>query len=66
MKRYRVVGWYSYDPHNDLMRPFPRVVYVEASDPAEASKAGERALDELHNQIGISVTLLNWYTKEEE
>lgn len=27
--RYKVVGWYSYNPTNEHTRPFARVVYVE-------------------------------------
>lgn len=64
MKKYRVVGWYSYDPHNEHMRPFSRVVYVETDDPTQASELGSDALDALYEKEAISVSFLNWYTSE--
>jgi hypothetical protein len=61
MKRYKVVGWYSHDPYNEHVRPFPRVVYVETDDPTMASDLGSDALDLLYEKEGLSVTFLNWY-----
>jgi hypothetical protein len=31
--RYKVVGWYSFNPHNEHTRPFARVVYIEVDEP---------------------------------
>lgn len=62
--KYQVVGWYSYDPTNPHMRPFARVVNVEAASPAEASSLGTVALDALYEKEGVSVDFLNWYVRE--
>lgn len=62
--KYRTVGWYSYDPHNDHIRPFARVVEFEFDDAEQASEEGARLLDALYEKEGVSVDLLNWYTRE--
>jgi hypothetical protein len=56
--RYKIVGWYSSDPHNEHVRPFARVVFVEAS------RLGSEKLDAEYAKAGQSVDLLNWYTEE--
>lgn len=61
--KYKIVGWYSFDPHNEHIAPFARVVYIETDDPERASEDGSDALDKLYEQIGESVSLLNWYTE---
>lgn len=62
--KYKVVGWYSYNPTNEHTRPFARVVYVEAKDKDEASVLGGAALDVEYEKQGVSVDLLNWYVEE--
>lgn len=64
MKRWKVVGWYARDPHNEHIAPTARVVYVETDDPEQASELGSVALDALYEQIGESVDFLNWYASE--
>ncbi len=63
-KRYKVVGWYSSDPHNEYVRPFARVLYIETEDPAKTSEIGADALDKLYVQENAGADLLNWYVEE--
>lgn len=63
VKCYKVVGWYSHNPHNEQVVPFARVVYVETDDPTMASQLGADALYALYVRENASVDLLNWYTE---
>ena len=62
--QWTVVGWYSYDATNPHMKPFARVVEVEADGIGDARRKGDAALEALYEKEAISVDFLNWYVKE--
>lgn len=61
--QYEVIGWYSYDVHNPLFKPFARVVTVEAANEEEAFDFGYRELRKLSDSIAATgvAEMLNWY-----
>ncbi|MES2360011.1 MAG: hypothetical protein V4529_16850 [Gemmatimonadota bacterium] len=62
--KFKVVGWYSWNPHNEHVAPFARVTFVDVEDAEDASEAGSNALDKIYEEKAESVDLLNWYVEE--
>lgn len=57
---YRVVGWFSLNPLDTSLQPFPLTVTVETNSEHYAFEAGERALHKIKHE---SARLLNWYVE---
>lgn len=64
MKHYRIIGWYSTDPTDPDVLPFPRVILVEARDRREAYDLGYSQLERLYEESNSHAEFLNWYIKE--
>ena len=61
MKRYKVVGWYCDNPHDEASTPYSLVVRVMARNESMAFDDGET---ELRKIAGKPDRLLNWFVQE--
>jgi hypothetical protein len=60
-KKFKIVGWYSFDPNDQHRVPFARVVTVEAQTIEYAIELGKKKLDQMGTPEAI---FLNWFTEE--
>ncbi len=66
LRKYKVVGWFSQDPHDERVSPFSISCEVEARFRDQASDLGYKELDRMRREMlpDSRAELLNWYTKE--
>lgn len=64
MKRFKVVGWYVRDAHNEHMVPFARIVIVKAWASEAARAKGAAELDKLYVKANVSCDLLGQFCEE--